>query len=363
MLRKFKYLISATSLFLMFYFLILSKKLSQAVAEGIIVCTNVLIPSMFIFLIISEFFYKTRVLNYILKPFSFISEKLFKIDKNLGPILFFSLICGYPAGSNLITKLVLEKKISKETANRMLHFCVNAGPSFLISGVSIPLSNSIQSGLVLFISQIVAFFFVGFLTSIGKKTEKIPNITQKEYTISESLVSSVINSIKTMAIICGFSLFFCAIIKFLFNLSILININSNPYLKPLLAGFLEITNGIMECGKINNLEMFIIISFITSFGGLSVHCQILSIISKAKISFKNFYFWRIIYCLISNSTAIFLFMKFKIVDATFPQSEETHKIVIHNPIISISLIILSIALLCCEKKIIIIKNNLKKLNQ
>ena len=68
-------------------------------------------------------------------------------------------------------------------------------PPFLIGGISIPLSNSITLGLILFISQTISFFIVGILTSFGAKLEKINIKNQKEYTVSTALVSSVKNSV------------------------------------------------------------------------------------------------------------------------------------------------------------------------
>ena len=363
MLKKIKFILSIFSFLIILAFLTFSKTISNAVIEGLIVCKNILIPSMFVFLIISEFFYKINALSYILKPFNFLCEKLFKIDRKIGPVLFFSLICGYPAGANLIGKLVEEKKIDLKTANRMLYFCVNAGPSFLIGSVSIPLTKDIALGMLLFISQIITFFIIGTLSSIGEPLKKINIIKKEKPKISESLISSTKNSIKNMAIICGFSIFFSAIVHLFFNLNIF-NINSHFYIKPIFAGLLEVTNGILQCFQINNIHVFLIVVLITSFGGICVHFQVMSITSKYKISFKNFYLWRILYCLINITIATLLFSKFSTVITIFSKkfSKEFSKenILIHKPIISISLIILSIALLCCEKKITIIKKKLFK---
>lgn len=357
-LKKMRYVVSLISFFIIIYMLISSKIISIALLEGLKICTNILIPSMFVFLIISEFFYKTKALNLILKPFSFLCEKFFKIDRKLGPVVFYSLISGYPAGANLIASLLKENVISKKTASRMLYFCINSGPAFLIGGISIPLSNSITFGLILIISQTISFFVIGILTSFGVKLEKINIKNQKEYTISTALVSSVKNSVRNMAIICGFALFFSAIVNLIFSLNFL-NINSYFYLKPLVAGFFEITNGVMQTTQINNINIFLIITLLTSFGGLCVHFQIFTIMSQIKISFKKFYLWRILYCLINLTTATFFFTKFTIPISTFFLKSSKNKITTHNPMISICLIVLSISLLCCEKKIIIIRNKFK----
>ncbi len=359
-MKKLKNIISIFSLSSLVFIFLFSKQLYKGAVQGIELCINILIPSLFIFLIISEFFYRTKALNFILKPFSFACEKLFKIDRSICPIIFFSLICGYPAGANLIANLVQKKVISKKTASRMLYFCVNAGPSFLISGISIHFSNSITFGVMLLISQITAFLVVGIFSSIGEKLEKAQNIeTIKEsFKAPIALVLSVKNSIKNMAIICGFTIFFSAIINFILQLNIF-NINSKFYLKPLIIGLLEVTNGAINCRQINNINIFLIIALITSFGGLCVHMQIMAITYRAKIPFKNFYLWRIIYVLVSLTTSAFIFTKFALPNNTEQKIIEQN-ISIHTPIISVCLLILSITLLCCDKKIIIINKKLKK---
>lgn len=358
MLKQIKNTISIISLIIIALTLIFSKILSSAVFEGIKICTNILIPSLFIFLIISEFFYKTNALKFILKPFSFLCEKLFKIDKNLGPVMFFSLICGYPAGANLIKNLVEKKIISKKTANRMLFFCVNSGPAFLIGGISIPFLNSLKLGIILFISQIVSFFVVGTLSSVGKSLEKVNPYFKNKNSASQNFVSSVKNSTKNMLIICSFTIFFTAIIKTIFSFS-WFNKNLNNHLKALFSGLVEVTNGVVNCFLIKDFKVFLILALITSFGGISVHCQIIAIISKAKISFKNFYKWRIVYCLTSVLVSAFLLKNYAISALAIKQNMVKNNFKIHNPLISISLVVLSIALLCCEKKIVIIKKRFK----
>lgn len=359
-MKKIKNIISIFSLIILVCIILFSKQFYEFAVQGIGICINILIPSLFIFLIISEFFYRTKALNFILKPFSFACEKLFKIDRSIGPVIFLSLMCGYPTGANLITNLVQKKIISKKTASRMLYFCVNAGPSLLINGISIHFSNSITFGVILLISQITAFFVVGIFSSIGEKLEKVQNIEikEKDFKASIALILSVKNSIKNMAIICGFTIFFSAIINFILQLNIF-DINSKFYLKPLIMGLIEVTNGAINCNQINNINIFLILALITSFGGLCVHMQILAITSRAKIPFKNFYLWRIIYVLVSITTSAFIFTKFTL-PTNIEQKIIKQNITIHTPIISICLLILSITLLCCDKKVIIISRRRRK---
>ena len=339
--------------------LVHSKMISNHIKYGLIICFDILIPSMFIFLVISDFCQKTGVLDLILKPFSYVCGKLFKLDYSLGPTLLFSLICGYPAGIHLISDLVLKNKIDKKTATRMLYFCVNSGPAFLIGGISIPIFNNILPGIILFVSQIASFFIVGTLCSIGSKPKTV-NLIKSESQKINTFILSVKNAVHSMIIICSFTLFFSGIIGILTELNIF-NIKANKYFISFFTGIIEVTNGVICCKQINGLGMFLILSFITSFGGICVHFQIKSIASRANIPFNKFYLWRILYCLISTNISCYLFTKIKLPIDVFSNNISSNNISTNSPISSLSLIILSVALLCCDKKIDIIKKGFKRI--
>ena len=356
---KLKYVEGIIMVAIIFVILIYSKSISNSIRSGINICLNILIPSMFIFLIISDFCQKTGVLNLILKPFSLLCEKLFKLDSSLGPVLFFSLICGYPSGIHLISRLVLENKIDRQTATRMSYFCVNSGPAFLIGAISFPIFDSIIPGAILFFSQIVAFFVVGTLCSIGKKINE-PNIFVKSQAKIPAFITSVQSAIKSMTIICGFTLFFSGIIGILIEFNIF-NIQNNKYLISILSGLIEVTNGLIFCKQISGIKMFFILSLITAFGGVCVHCQLRAIAFESKISFKKFYFWRILYCFVSVMLSCYIFYKIKMPMEAFSHNEFAKNISTQSPVSSLSLIILSVALLCCDKKIGIIIRKFRNL--
>lgn len=360
MKSKLKFIEGIVSLTIILIILIYSKIISIHIKNGLHICMDILIPSMFIFLVISDFCQKTGILNLILKPFSYICGKLFKLDYSLGPIMLFSLICGYPAGIHLISTLVSKNKIDKKTATRMLYFCVNSGPAFLIGGISIPIFNNIIPGIILFISQIITFFIIGALCSIKATQKKVSLIATESQKIN-AFILSIKSAVHSMIIICSFTLFFSGIIGIIMELNIF-NIKPNKHLSALFIGLIEVTNGVMYCKQINGPSIFFILSIITSFGGLCVHFQLKSIASKANISFGNFYLWRILYCFISTNISCYLFSKTKIPIDVFANSISTNtNISTQNPISSLSLIVLSIALLCCDKKIDIMKKSFKRI--
>ncbi len=73
---------------------------------------------------------------------------------------------------------------------------------------------------------------------------------------------------------------------------------SSIYIKGILSGLLELTNGVSLVSAISNkaISVNIIISafFLLGFGGISVALQVLSISSKAKISIKKYIYGKLL---------------------------------------------------------------------
>ena len=59
---------------------------------------------------------------------------------------------------------------------------------------------------------------------------------------------------------------------------------------------LEITNALISMKKLNNFKWFI---FACTFGGLSIHTQIKSILEDTPISYKHFFYGRVISSIIA----------------------------------------------------------------
>src|SRR5699024_7144948 len=90
------------------------------------------------------------------------------------------------------------------------------------------------------------------------------------------ITNSLINTINTLLLILGVITTFLIITTIIDN-----NFNLSLLNKSLLSGFLEMTQGLKHVSLLNisNNYKALLICMIISFGGLSVHTQILSIIS------------------------------------------------------------------------------------
>ena len=82
----------------------------------------------------------------------------------------------------------------------------------------------------------------------------------------------------------------------------------NILLEVIIKGLLEITQSlnILQNLKFTSIIKEIIAISIISFGGLSIHTQVLSIINDTKVLYKNFFLGRLLHVLISTNAYLII---------------------------------------------------------
>lgn len=346
---------------ILFLLIINSKSISNSLRTSIDICLYTIIPSLFSFMIFSNFIMFTNLSNFLFSPFNFLSKYIFKINKNYTYVIILSMIGGYPIGAKLIGQLLDDGKIDIKTANRMLLFCVNSGPAFLIGAVAVPIFNSYLVGFILFLSNIIACILIGFISSINctyrqLDTKDAPQKTYLSY--SDGLIKAVNTSIKALITISSFVLIFSVIINLLIDQS-LINFLSNIFdkstidlFKNFFISISEVSNGIMNLTNLSTSKNILLIaSAITSFGGVCVIFQIFAMLKPYKIDIKKFIIYRFIYTIISVTSTYFLIKLFNPSVESFSNFQNITSVInSKSPIVTVMLIVLSILLLLSTKK-------------
>ena len=261
---------------------------SSIITNGIISYTKLFISKLFpsTFLIYT---FSSLLINYQL------IEKLTIISKNNASslyIIIMSLISGFPSGSKYVKGLYQSNYISKKTANTLLTFTHFPNPLFILGPVnSLIKNNSLTYKLLL--SIYISNFIIGLL--FYKKNETINKPTNKQYSFSKILNISIIDSIKTIILIYGTSLFF-----YLISLLITNYIKLSPIPFIIINGFFDLTKGIFSTSIISSsiLKTYIILIFLI-FGSISIHIQIKSILSDTSLNYKYFLLGRIISTILS----------------------------------------------------------------
>lgn len=271
---------------------------TDAMSAALSLCAFSLIPSIFPFLLLTELLlhlpFGKRLLFSLGKPFSF----FFRCSPIGASAYLFGLLFGFPLGTKALAEYRKEGLLSQKEAERLMLFCNNTGPAFLIGGVGYKLFGSLKTGLFLYLIQAAVSFLFGCLLGIKaeKKTESNP------YRADASVFSfstCMRNAVLQMLSICGYVAFF-SVSGALFSPLV----PSLP-LRAVFYGFLEVGTA---CAFIKNASMPLattlpLLAFAVSFSGISVYLQSLDYVGKVDIKTRYYLFFKLLQASLSLSFA------------------------------------------------------------
>ena len=257
-----------------------------------------IIPSLFPFFVISDILNSYNVINYIPKIIKNIFKRLFNITDNGLFIFFISMLSGFPSNARNIKNLYKEKKITKEEAEHLLFFTHFSNPMFILGTLVTIFLNNKSLGLLILISHYLPNFIIGFLIKKynNPKDNYIINSNNNHNNFGIIFTKSIKSSIDSLLLILGTLTVFLIISTVIINL---LSLNTTNSL--LIKSILELTSGLKELSTINfnNSTLVILSSCILSFGGLSVHMQVINELTDIDISYKNFFIGRIFQTILS----------------------------------------------------------------
>jgi len=268
--------------------IIFARQTLHAAKSGLDLWATAVVPSLFPFLVATELLGKTNIIYSIGKILNRFMKPIFNVP-GIGSFAFLmGLISGYPIGAKIIADLRTKNLVTKSEAERLLSFCNNSGPLFIIATVGIIQFCDIRAGILLFITHLLASISVGIIFRFWKFNDKEKNtkINHMPYIknepLGEMLSDSISKAIQNILMVGGFVVLFSVVI------SILKEVGANS---PFIIGLLEITNGIKETATFHAVSIntaIISSAFLLGFGGISIMLQSFSIISKTDISIKPY---------------------------------------------------------------------------
>ena len=280
-----------------FIIIVWSKEISSYVLKTIELCINTIIPSLYIFMIVSDFLITSNIYCILGKPFSFISKYIFKIPEQMFSIFLISSVGGYPVGAKLISTMLKSKKIDVYMAANMIPYCYFSGPAFIIGIAGINIFSDIKAGILIFISIMISNLIIAII--IGQKNS-IPQTNKKTYDLDISVnnfIKSISEGGKSIFNICAIIVFFSSIICVLEKTGIIFvfaqtldecsNLNYSNSIA-LIKSLIEISNICLFEPSKQNIP---VIAALLSFGGICILLQIRNIVRD--IPLKEFIFFRV----------------------------------------------------------------------
>lgn len=297
------------------YFMITSSsEIVESVGFSISIWKDNLFPTLFPFFVMSNLLMNYGFVDILGNILSYPMQKYFKLPGCCGFVLAVSMFSGFPSGAKYTTFLVENKKITKDEASKLLTFTHYANPLFILSMIGTVLLNNKKIAIIILISHIISGLLVGIVlanknnkTNIDKvNLTSIKNFSYSDKSFGELLSSSIFDSLNTMFLLLGIVTIFLIVTTIINQI-----ITLPPLVNAIFSGILEMTQGVKLVSSLNvdDLVKAIVIAGIISFGGLSVHTQVLGIISKEKIKYKYFLLARILHSILAM---LFVFILFNI---------------------------------------------------
>ncbi len=292
------------------FFILLLLDPESVMASGkkaVELCLNIIIPSLLPFFVISRLILKTGTIHLISRIFKPVIKPLFNLPGQAAFPLITGWFSGYPAGAKYTADLYDNGLLTKQEAQRLLAFCNNSGPLFIVGAVGTGFFNSPRVGMILLVCHLLASISVGIgyglLSRIrGSTRETIkPDDTQVRVSFSgHMLTDAILDATKVLLQISGTIIFFAVLVQTLETAGIFAWVGNilpekgvyTETLKALVAGSLEITYGLFLLSTSAGIPMYLKIlltALLCGFGGFSVHTQVTGLCPEG-FKLKE-YFW------------------------------------------------------------------------
>lgn len=305
-------------LFLAFEILISSNDILKSVIFSLKIWETNIFPSLFPFFILSGLLINYGFVELLAELFKPMMNKIFKINSNASFVFVMSIISGFPSNAKYTKELYQKGLLNAEEASKILTFSHFSNPLFILGTVSIAFLKNKEIGFLILCTHYITNIIIGLIFRnyyiSDYKNEKISfkkaimqmhnKRINNPKSIGVIITESITSTINTLLLILGTVTIFLILTTILDN-----NLNINSYYQSILNGFIEMTQGLKYVSLLNiPLKIKSIIAvMILSFGGLSVHMQVISIISDTKIKYLPFLTARLLHSAISGLMVFILF--------------------------------------------------------
>lgn len=251
-----------------------------AAAEALSLCASSVIPALFPFLVVSSLLLSLGLGELLSPMLAGLMEPLFRVDGVGSSALLLGLVGGYPIGAKTAADLYRKGLLSRPEAERLLAFCNNSNPVFLISVLGVGVFGSVRAGVWLWLIHLLSALLTGLLFRNwgGQGRRQAGGTTAfQAVSLSAAFVSAVRESLSGMLSVCAFVTFFYVLARPLASLG--------GWLGPVLVGLTELFSltPLLRADRFG----FILSSAMAGWGGLSVLCQTAAVLEGSGLRLQS----------------------------------------------------------------------------
>ena len=265
----------------------------EACREALEMCGRLLIPSLFPFFVLSGFLNRVGLpglLGRLLAPFA---VRLFGISGAGASAFVMGFMGGYPAGAAYIADMERSGSVTTGEAERLLAFCSNSGPAFIVGAVGLGVFGSVRLGLILYGIHVFAAFLTGLVFRGKRPSHELQDVQLDIADPASAFVGAVRQATASILSVCGFAVCFSVLLRVLdsdgvlslFCGAVAAYFHFEPrFVHAMLTGLLELGSG---AAAMQGLRLcpasFALAAFLLSWGGISVQFQTLAVLAGSSV--------------------------------------------------------------------------------
>lgn len=281
---------------LLVWFLADAGEVRAAAAAGLALCGRSVIPALFPFMAASTMLVSMGFGEWASPRLAGLMN-LYRLPGPAGSALLLGLVGGYPIGARTAAELHKQGLLTVGEAERLLGFCNNSNPVFLISVLGGGVFGSPRAGVYLWLIHVLSallagFFFRGSGKPLGR--QKLPRFSPCHApSLPAAFVEGIRSACGNMVAVCGFIVFFYVLASPLAKLG-----------GPLGAGLV----GALELFSVTPLLAadrlgFILASACAGWGGVSILCQTAAVLEGSGLRLRTYVTGKALQALLAGGLA------------------------------------------------------------
>ncbi len=336
------YLMAFCAIFITVSMVRFPKDAFEAAVAGLHIWWDVVFPALLPFFVISQILIGLGVVHMMgvfLEP---VMRPLFNVPGAGSFVMAMGLASGFPIGAVLTAELRAQNLCNRVEAERLLSFTNTADPLFMIGAVAVGMLGFPQAGLTIVLAHYLSSLTLGLLMRFYRRSEagSAEQVPRRGSLIARALQAlvearekdgrpigrlmgeAIHKSMETLLLVGGFIILLSVVIRILDLIGVVAFLGrgiaallelaglSPGLAAPLVSGIFEIDLGCQAAASAAGAPMgekLIAVGMIIAWSGLSVHCQVASIISKTDLRIAPYLAARAIHALVAGGyTALLL---------------------------------------------------------
>lgn len=277
--------------------------------SGLDICYNVIIPSLFPFFVCSGLLISSGVAKGLSKISGPVMRPVFNVGGPGASALVLGILGGYPLGAVTACQLYESGYLSKTETERLLAFCNNSGPLFILGAVGCALYSNATVGVVLYVSHILSTLLVGFLFRFYKKDKHVAPvyaINQNDDSFGQVFSRVLANSVNSILTVCGAVVFFGVVSGIITE-----HLPVDTGIKAIIHAILEFSGGTVAISKsaFPTTMKLTLSALCVGFSGICVHLQVASHTARYQLSLIPYVLGKILHGIFAGSfTLLYLLL-------------------------------------------------------